>query len=423
MIAADRLEPFDRRDTIDANALMADVIRRHSGIAGSVCFRTGTAPAQVPAPALTPPGGGGQVIPFRRATTEKTEILTGEAFTAAAALTRIKRTAEGNGFIYGVVLDVQAITAANAAAVTFTEDAPWNAIDSCVLSDAAGELVNLSGFDLFVANLCGKQYASRFADNSATLFQALSGAGATGGSFKFMIRVPVALNRRSLTGMVGNQDRGTKYDLRTDFAASASIYTTAPTTLPPVTIDKYYEFYTLPADVITIDDGYGHKQRFQQQQYPDDYGRLHFITANDAESAPAPSSTKNHYLRRIGNTIRYIAVVLRAGAGTTPRNVAELNLPTAFTFKIGDDTIFRETPRKRRFDMWERYGFDFPSGTFVWDALHDLGTDSGNEIGDDYYYTQGLNNAQLIVTYPAGFTAGGSIHFITDDLQEVEVAA
>lgn len=395
-------------------------IRAASRMAG---FRTGTPPVAVPTAPLSPEETG--VIPFRRATTEKVEVQ--QALNIAsltAGLQRALSTVTGNGYIFGLVLDVQAVTAANVAAVTFTEDAPWNALDSVILSDVAGELVNLSGFDLFLANLAGKQYAVDYADMSAQLFTLTPGGGATGGSFAFPLRVPVGLNRRTLTGIVGNQDRATKYDLRSDVAASGTIYTTAPTNLPGAggngsfTVDRYYEYYTVPAAEVTING-----RRQAQEQLPPDYGRLHFITAADFEAAPSPG-TRTFFLNRIGNTIRYIILVFRAGTGTTPRALAQANLPTAIDFKIGDDTIFHETWRYRQFVMGLRYGQNrFPNGVLVYDCMHDLLAGSGSEVGDDYYYTQGLNNAQFRITFPAGFTAGGTLHCITDDLQEVEPAA
>lgn len=378
----------------------------------------GTMPVTVPSPDLSTPEAG--PVAFRRGTTEKVNILTGESLTQLTTLQRINRTVEGNGYMFGIVLDVQAVTAANTAATTFVEDAPFTALDSVVLHDVGGDLVNVGGYDMYIANLAGRQYAGGFQDTSAQLFTLTPGNAAAGGSYKFMVRVPSGLNRRTLSGLVGNQDRATKYQLRTDLAASASIWATAPTSLPTVTIDKYYEEYTVPAPEVVLPN----RSRVPQQQAPSDYGRLHFITASDTDAAPTASSTKNHYIQRLGNTIRSQSLIFRAGTGTTPRALAANNVPTAITFKIGDDTIFTENWRYRQWLMGERYGIDaFPAGVLCYDNMHDLLAGSGSEVGDDYYFTQGLNNAQFVITYPSGFTSGGSLHVITDDLQEVEPAA
>lgn len=398
---------------------MIELIRRDYR---NAAFRSATPTATVPAQ-FDNQGSGQGLVPFRRATQEKMVQLTQESFTAATTLTRINRTIEGNGYIYGIVLDVQGVTAANTAATVFTEDAPWNGLDTVVLADTAGELVRLPGWDLLVANLASSQYDVTYQGaEDAVLFQATQGTGipaggtgsAIGGTFRFVVRVPVGLNRRSLSGVVGNQDRGTRYQLRTDFAASSSMYLTAPSTLAPVTIDKYYEYYTLPSPQSNRGE--------RQQQVPDDYGKLHFITSTDFANAPAASSTINHYLIRIGNTIRFVAIVVRYGTGNNQRQLAEQSTPSAITFKIGDDLVFQDTWRYRRWCMGERYGANaFPAGVLVYDAMHDLMQGAGNEIGDDYWFTQGLNNAQFIITYPSGASAG-TLHSITDDLQEVASA-
>lgn len=349
-------------------------------------------------------------VDFRRATVERVDILPSETLTMTAAAQRIERTVEGSGFVFGIVLDVQATAAANVAAVAFLEDAPWSCLDTVVYRDVNGELCNLPGFDLFISNLADRQYSGRFWDASA-LFSTTPGGATNGGSFAFPIRVPVALNRRSLRGIVGNQDRAQKYSLRTDLAAAGQVYGTNPTTLPGVTIDKMYENYTVP--LAASPDGR------PQEQIPADFGYLSFHTSILNATAPAPSTSANHFLTRIGNTIRYIALVFRAGSGTTPRSVAQANPPTSLRFIVGNDTIFNEPYRYRRSLMFERYSFDFPAGVLVYDAMHDFWPGAGSEIGDDYWDTQGLVNAQFQIAYPAGFSAGGSLRIITSDLQYV----
>jgi hypothetical protein len=364
--------------------------------------------------------GAGGIVDFRRATVERAEILPAETNAMTAVAQRIERTVEGSGYVFGIMLDLQAVTAANVAAVAFLEDAPWSALDTVVYRDVNGELINLSGFELFLANLGGKQYAGRFLDGSA-LFRTVPGAAATGGSFDALLRVPVALNRRSLAGLVGNQDASQKYSLRTDLAASGQIYGTAPTNLPGAggngsyTLNKQYENYAVPLK--QGPDGQA------QERAPRDFGLLHYLTSIQSAETPAPSSTVGHFLKRVGLSIRFVCFVFRAGVGATPRAVAQANAPTNLRLKIGDAVLFNEPYRYRRALMFERYGFDWPDGVIIYDAIHDFLAGAGSEVGDDYYQTQGLVNSQLQVAYPAGFTAGGSLRILTDDLAFVAPVA
>lgn len=344
-------------------------------------------------------------VPFRRATLERTDVLPSESNAISAARVPIERTIEGTGYIYGIQLEVVANAAANAATVVYAEDAPWNSLDLIIYKDVNGELINLSGFDLYLANLAMKQYVYRFQDQSA-FFTLTAGAGGTGGTFNFQIRVPVAVNRRDLLGVVGNQDRAQKYTLRTDQAASTAIYTTPPTTLPTMTIAKTYENYAVPM----LSSATGAKQ----MPFPDSFGTLHFLTSTVSEAAPSGGSVINHYLRRIGNTIRYIILVFRSNGS---RLTASQNVPTSISLKVGDDTQFTESYNYRRFIMFERYGFDFPNGVLVYDAMHDFNGFAGGELGDDYWHTQQVTQAQFMITYPVGFgSTNNSLKFITDDL-------
>lgn len=371
---------------------------------------TATPPVMMQGPAVTSGPGGGQqqpLIPFRRATVERSTVLPGESVPLGAAYTSIERTIEGTGFLYAVRLGFSAVTSGNAATVVFAEDAPWNALGLITLRDPNGELVNVpNGYYLYLANLAQKNYANRWLDQSTQSVLTAGVGGGLGGSFTQYLDVLVGTNRRDLTGIVGNQDRSVKYTLRTDINPGSLIYATPPTALPTLNLGKWLETYSVPLPV--------GPNGVQQQVLPDGYGTLHFTTVTTSDTAPLGGSTGNHYLRRIGNTIRFIILVFRSNL---LRANAETNAPSLITFKVGDDTLFTETWQNRKTKMYERYGFDWPAGVLIYDALHDFSSDAGFELGDDYLHTQALVNAQFQVTYPAGFgSTGNSLVFLTDDL-------
>lgn len=373
---------------------------------------TATAPgSQVPTAAVKGPGQSPQV-PFRLATIERTETLPGFTYTLTSATQPDSHPIEGVGYMFGVMLDVVATTAANAAVTAFFEDAPYSALAQVTLSDPSGDTVNLQGYDLFLLNLVHKQYAYRETDGSTEITTQTTGAGATGGSFSFQLRVPAAINRRTLLGLLGNQDRSVKWTLRHDIAsgaaaASGPIYTTAPTNAASVALNRIYENYALPPAVGPAGS---------QMIYPDGWGSVSFNTATSDSTLPTGGSTMNHYLSRIGNTIRYIILVFRInGVRATVNTVA--NNPTRIRLKIGDTDLFNESWRYRRGEMYRRYGFDFPNGVIVYDAMHDFVPGSGSELGMDWWNTQNVNTAQFEIAYPAGFgSTNNSLRFITSDL-------
>lgn len=368
----------------------------------------------------------GNTIPFRRATTVRTQNIDTTAIAApglTAAQQNIEITVQGSGYVYGIDLDVQVTTAANAAAVAYAEDAPWSAVASVVFRDVQGELVNLDGFSLRLANLyCG--YRTNREDSASTATVAAAAAGsqgsldtgvyqqigtavATGGSFRFHLWVPVATNMRDAIGLLGNQDRAMRYQLRTDLAPIASIYTVNPTAQGAVTIRRTYHSFAVP--------GATNANGARQEQVPPKFGVLHYTTKNRNVALPAGGSTVNHPLARLGNTIRTLILVFRSNGS---RATAETNIPTLITFKLGDVPIFSETPQHRRALMYQRFGFDAPAGVLVYDAISDFMIAAGAELGEDYWWTNGLVNAQFEIVYPSGFgSTNNSLDIITDDLQ------
>lgn len=358
----------------------------------------------------------GSSIPFRRATTFRTSQLVPTSQLITTASQQVDIVIEGSGYIYGIDLHYNATTAANAAVTAFQEDGPWSAGDTIVLRDVNGELINVSGYHLRLVNLYAGYVGFRNAEpvraetapsaDTANIFNLVTGNGATGGTFRFHTFIPCGLNRRDLRGILGNQDRAQKYSLRTDIAASTSIYSTAPTTLPTLNIERTYENYAVPAAA--------NANGSPQMQYPDDFGILHYVTQATNPSPPVGGSTVNHFLSRLGNTVRLLVLAFRQNGS---RSTAETNQPTKVQFNLGDTPIFVESYAYRRMLMWRRYGFDAPNGVLVYDFMTDIIGHAGDELGDDYLFTNGLVNAQFQVTYPTAFgSTNNSLTVITDDL-------
>jgi len=362
----------------------------------------------------------GRSIPFRRSTTFRISQLQTTAQLMTAGSQQVDVVIEGSGYVYGLDLHIFATTAGNAANTAFFEDGPWSAVDTLVFRDVNGELVNLTGYHTRLLNLYAgyvkfKEAPVRQETNptvdTANIFNTVTGGGATGGSYRFHLWVPIGLNKRDLRGILGNQDRAQKYSLRSDIAsgtgaATGPLYVTAPTTLPTHNIERYYYNYAVPARANASGAG--------QAQFPDDFGILHYSTQSISPSAPQGGSNVNHFLARLGNTIRVLVLELKSNG---LRATAETNAPTRIQLNIGDTPLFVETPATRRAEMYRRYGWDAPNGVYVYDFMTDIISIAGDELGVDYLYTNGLVNAQFQITYPAGFgSTNNTMTVLTDDL-------
>ena len=353
------------------------------------------------------------IIPFRRATTPRTAIVAPTTGTMSVSQQPTQIVMEGTGYMIGIGLDVTVTTAGNAAATAYNEDAPWNFFSSIVLNDVSGELTNLDGYMQYLFNVYGGYVAPGTllrASTDTTLYNLVSGAGATGGSLRFHLLLPVAINTRNFLGLVGNQDRAVKYQLRDDINASTAIYSVAPTNPGSINVQRTYYSVTVPGQV--------NAQGIAQQIRPPKFGVQHFQTQMMSPSAPQGGSTVNHFLARLGNTIRLLVLVFRSNGS---RATAESNLPTRVQFLIGDTNIFTESAAERRWIMYNRYGFDTTAaaaqGVLVYDFLEDVINQAGSEIGLDYLWSNGVVNAQFQITYPAGFgSTNNSLIIGTDDL-------
>lgn len=354
------------------------------------------------------------IIPFRRATTPRVAIIQTTTGTMSTSQQPTQITIEGTGYMTRLSLDVTVTTAGNAAATAYNEDAPWNFFSSIVLSDVSGELTNVNGYMQYLFNIYGGYFSPGGpllrSSTDTNLFNLVSGAGATGGSFRFHLIIPVAINDRNFLGLVGNQDRAVKYALRDDINASTALYSVAPTNPGTITIARHYYSVTVP--------GQTNAQGVPQQIRPPKFGVQHFQTTNINANAPAGSSTIPHLLPRLGNTIRLLILVFRSNGS---RATAETNLPTRISFLIGDTPIFSESAAERRWLMFQRYSFDTTAaqaqGVLVYDFLQDVINQAGSELGLDYIWSNGVVNARFDITYPAGFgSTNNSLEVGTDDL-------
>lgn len=356
-------------------------------------------------PTPTIPPGTPSPVPFREATRERTDLAQTTTVTMTTGQQPVLNPVNGSGYWYRMLMRVVGTTSGNSANVAFQEDAPWNVLKQVENGDPTGNLLSLTGFNLYLKNKADANFANSWLDKSSAVNLGTTGAGSTGGSFNFMVGVPISLNRRTLLAIVGNQDRALTYQLRTDIAPSSDVYSTAPTTLPSVEIDRIYESYSVPPP---------QGLNGPNETMPSDFGTVQFATSNIDGNVPIGGSSINHYIARLGNTLRYFILVFRSNG---LRATAEANAPTKIQLQIGDMTFFNEYWWYRKARMYENYGFDWDNGVIVYDALHDFAPHAGNEQGVDWWNMQQVARANFQITYPSGFgSTNNSLTMITSEL-------
>ena len=160
---------------------------------------------------------------------------------------------EPDGWSRGIWFEVIGLTAANAATVVFVEDAPFSAIDTILFRDTGGEQIfgPFGGYDWMTTNKFGGYFdvGDPRADPN---FSATAGAGGTGGSFHFILYLPLEISAADSLGVVENRSENSIYRAEVTLAAGTAVYSTPPTTLPNVEIKTLQDAYTEPVAAMAL---------------------------------------------------------------------------------------------------------------------------------------------------------------------------
>lgn len=242
-----------------------------------------------------------QVVPFTSAAKphrEKISTLTWTPGSAASLLTTgANSQIKAYPYLRSLWLHVYCTSGSGG---NLAADAPWNALQSIQVADTNGSPIygspNLTGWDAYAVQLIGG-YRNM---NDATLMPGIYSA--TASAFEFSLRVPFEYNPRTGAGCLPNMSANATYNLQLYGNTSAAIWTTAPTTIPLVSVDVWMECWTLPDPVDLLGR--------HQMQGPPLLGTTQYVTKQSYTGLTA-SSSNNVALTRKGNMIRKWGLVTR----------------------------------------------------------------------------------------------------------------
>lgn len=303
-----------------------------------------------------------------------------------------------------VYLMVNCTTAGNAAATAFQADAPWCALTEITFRDARGNTIigPLTGFDLYLAD---KWFGYGFNTDLALqpTYTATTGAGATGGSFAFVLPLPLEIIGRDAIGALANGASNTALRVNVSLAPSTSIYSTAPTALAGVRLRAYHEAWQQPTRQSPSGLAYA--------PAPTGAGTFHQITKTNYQYA---ASENRLALARKGNPIRAMAFVFRTAANARTATPALLGTVPFQLLYEGSDLLSMSEDLVR-FTMWQRNiirGDGIGTGVLVLDWANDLDGKVGAELREQWLPTQPGSRIE------ARFTAGvaGNLDVITDEV-------
>jgi hypothetical protein len=148
------------------------------------------------------------------------------------------------GWLRGIYLDCQLTTAGNSAAVTFSQNGPFNSIDTLQFLDTNNKPV-IGPFDAYTMMVAVKLGGYAFSEDprASVLFSAVTGTGATGGSARFVLYIPIEIVKRDALGLRPSVSNTAAYTVKIRVAASATVYGVAPTAAPTIRVRGYQDFF------------------------------------------------------------------------------------------------------------------------------------------------------------------------------------
>jgi hypothetical protein len=384
----------------------------------------------MPAPTVAPKktASGDQrkatpVVPFVRASRKKSkQAFQLGPFVLSAANQQLNPVQiPPGGFLSHVDVLVSCVTAGNAAGVTFAADGPWNVLSYVDLRNSAGDslIVPLNGYQLYLINKWGVLSVDppnsdpRQPNNG---FTAVTGAGATGGSFTFFVRIPLQFDPRDAIAAVPNLAANKSYQLQFNLGTNASIYGTVPTTPGSVTLTGVMYYWAQPNQA--------NPNGQNQEVAPLSNGTVSLWRLQPAVVAQGDRLVQ---LLNVGNVLRTVIFCLRTAAGAR----TSADWPATSQIILNDDVLFYKPTAFWTAQMAMDYGFTsgaadaaagLDTGTFVWTDLNNQrGSTKADGPRDQFLVTYNTTLLQLRAT---SFGANASnLEIITNEIKPISAAS
>ena len=242
------------------------------------------------------------------------------------------------------------------ATVAATADAPFSAVQQVMLTDPQGNnIINLPGWEAFklVPIISGGFGLWKYADpaNQPSYSAVATGADASG-NFNFQSWLPLEFSEA--IGVLGMDNASVLPSLQFTMAGASAVYSTAPTTLPSLSLEVDVDYYSNPDNAAILPPGLGSSRQF----------RLLTLTPN-ATNGSASMLTMPKFGGGYLDSLTFIARDPSTGDRTDAAWPARLQLT------VDGYVVFNATIDQLIADMYNAY--QFPSTA---DPYYNSGTES-----------------------------------------------
>jgi hypothetical protein len=307
-----------------------------------------------------------------------------------------------SGWLRGAWLDFLMTVSANVTnAVSFAKDNPFSVVQKLTVYDLGGEVVlQATGYQLLLINKFGGYFS--VGDPRADInYSATTGTGATGGSFHFVLYVPLEVIGRSSLGTVQNESKpGWRIEIFVD--SQANTYNQVPSVQGVLRVRGYMASYT-----DTQPAGYTSGNTIKPfAQSPPLPGTLQYWKTEGA-TLLAAGNTKYDLTNGIGFPIRNVFYLFYdASAGT--RAAGDADIPDPFVIMLGNLQLYNRSIATYFAEMGRDFGL---YGVFAGTANSNdnaMGRENGvlpfyrtldfsNEPGNEYGYKYWATNVNTLL--------------------------
>jgi hypothetical protein len=156
-------------------------------------------------------------------------------------------TPSANAYIRGIWIQAVCTASGNSATVAFNGDGPFNAYSSVTFQDANEKPIvgPFDGYTLMCINKFGGYL--RLADPRANaVYSVTTGSGGGGGSFTFVLYVPLEVVSRDCLGALQNKSSSSSFQLQLTVNTEANVYSTSPTSAPTLVTTCFEDGWVQP---------------------------------------------------------------------------------------------------------------------------------------------------------------------------------
>jgi hypothetical protein len=250
------------------------------------------------------------------------------------------------GYVRYYPLYVTATGGAGTTAVA-SADAPWNTIQNLFLRDPFGQpIIQADGYSLYLIDLySGQSGTFGFGNQTVNLpsYQAVQSSG----NFQFRIHLPFELDSSGYCSLPA-MNAASQPSIWVQTNASATVYSTAPATVPTLTLQLDEEFWAAPVD--------------NPQFAPPDVGSSAQWSITKAPTGIASGQFQRIVLPRVGALTNTLITILRDSTGARVDGYPTTDL----SLWVDGVPHLYETFNERADKMYAQFGVTRPTGVLVY---------------------------------------------------------